>query len=216
MIQFFIFGSSFVYGVGGENGGFADILKQQLHGRLYGPDGLGEQCELFAFGKPGESLEFIRGMVEKELGLFGRDGSRTVVIVWAGDNNSKAIEEPDNIVSTPEEYRESMTTLLGTMKGNSDRVISVGGGYVDESKTNPKRNPFTGGRSYFTNANRGRYGQIRKEVCEELAIEYVELDVPEAEWIGSCLSADGLHPNDKGHRLIANRIWNVIEKELVT
>ena len=36
MIQIFFIGSSSIYGVGGESGGYADIVKQSLHKKMYG------------------------------------------------------------------------------------------------------------------------------------------------------------------------------------
>lgn len=49
MTQIFILGSSNAYGVGGKDGGWADILKQYLHNKMYGKYGIGEKHELFNF-----------------------------------------------------------------------------------------------------------------------------------------------------------------------
>jgi len=40
MKQIFIFGASIVYGVGGKQGGWADLLKKEFHSQIYFQQGL--------------------------------------------------------------------------------------------------------------------------------------------------------------------------------
>lgn len=213
MTQIFIIGSSSVYGVGAKHGGWADLIKQALHQKMYGADGIGEKYEIYNFGKSGAKIEFAKGLFPTLMKEYGRDGKK-ITIVSIGGNNSKAESEPTNYASTPEEYEAQMTELLDLLKQHSDAVIAVGSGFVDESKTNPKHNPLTGGKSYFTNERRKMFEQRWEKLCEQKGIEFVSVSLSEDEWQSDYLYEDGLHPNQKGHQYIADRVIEVLEKEL--
>lgn len=87
----------------------------------------------------------------------------------------------------------------------------IGTGSIDESKTQPKFNPLTDGKSYFSNARRALFEKILSEICTEIGITFIQTGIENNEWIENYLSSDGLHPNQEGHKLIADKIWSVIE-----
>ena len=111
MIQIFIVGSSSTYGVGGEKGGWADLIKQELHTRMYSENGIGQQYEIFNLGKSGAPIRFVLNTFPQQLKDYGRNGKR-MVIVSVGGNNIKSETEPDNFVSTLEEYSKEMSELF--------------------------------------------------------------------------------------------------------
>lgn len=130
------------------------------------------------------------------------------------DRNTKAEGTPDNFVSTIEEFSEEIAKLLNFLGDRCDHVVVVGSGYYDESKTNPKSNPLTGGKSYFKNARKRMFEARFKELAEDRSMPFVEVGVTEDEWKEKYLYEDGLHPNQKGYRLIAEKIFAVVEKWL--
>lgn len=213
MIQVFFIGSSSIYGVGGENGGYADLVKQAIHKKMFGPGGVGEKYEIYNFGKSGATTDFVLETFPNLLRQYGR-GGKTITIVNVGGNNAKAENEPDNFVSTIEEYSEQMTKLLDMLKECSTRVIAVGSGYYDESKTYPKPSPLTGGKSYFTNERSKKFQQRFKELCKERGITFIEVGVDEKAWIDKYVYIDGLHANSAGHELISQKILKELEAEL--
>ena len=210
MIQLYAFGSSSVYGVGAENGGWADLIKQRLHKQMFAPGGIGEKFEFYNFGKSGATINFVQNTYKEQLKNYGRD-CRKIALVSVGGNNSKAEDEPDNYVSTLEEYKAEMTNLLSEMKNVFDQVFFVGGGYVDESKTNPKPNPLTGGKSYFINERRALFKEILKNICNEIGIDYIGVEISKDEWIEKYVYEDGLHGNQKAHQLLADEIWKRLD-----
>lgn len=213
MKQVFIFGSSSVYGVGAEQGGWADLLKQRLHKKMYGADGVGEKYELYNFGYSGAGADFVTVAAREQLKFYRRSG-KVVAILSVGGNNSKAEDEPDNFVSTIEEYEQLMTYLLERMKEDVDEIIVVGSGTVDEAKTNPKPNPLTGGKSYFTNDRRIAFSHALMKLCQKQGVRFVDIDMKPDEWQKDYLYKDGLHPNQKGHEYIAAKVWPELEKLL--
>ena len=212
--QFFILGSSSTYGVGSSSAGWADLVKQYLHAKMYAEGGVGEKYEVYNFGKSGAKIDFIKGTFQQQLKDYGR-GQRTIVLVAIGGNNTKAEEEPGNFVSTPQEYKNEMRDVLTLLKNNSDGLIVVGSnGYVDEAKTNPKLNPLTGGRSYFTNARRQHFKEVLQSLCDGMDVPIVEPNISQGEWLAKYLYMDGLHPNQEGHQLIFEAIKPLLDKYL--
>lgn len=213
MTQIFILGSSSVYGVGASTAGWGDLIKQYIHNSMYKPGGNGETHEVYNMGKSGATIDFVQKNFLKWLEQYGRDGE-IICVVCVGGNNSKAEEEPDNFVSTPEEFTQEMTTLIEMLRTKSNGIIMVGNGWVDESKTNPKHNPLTGGKSYMTNERRQKFTDITKELCKKHGIPFIELELSEEEWLDKYIYQDGLHPNQDGHQMIFEAIKPELEKLL--
>lgn len=210
MKQIFILGSSGAYGVGSSIAGWGDLVKQHLHNKMYQKNGVGEKYEVYNFAKSGATIDFVLDNFPKLFDEYGRN-QETIAIVSVGGNNSKAENAPDNYVSTIEEYLEQMGKLLDLLKQKCNFVIFVGNWFVDESKTNPKSNPLTGGKSYFTNERRVGFSNKAAELCNKKDIQHIEIDVDMQEWIDSYLYEDGLHPNQAGHQLIFDAIQKKLE-----
>lgn len=202
-----------MYGVGADNQGWGDLIKSYIHGKIYGTDGAGETHEVFQFAKPGSTIEFIRSTCPWIVENYRRESAETTVLLAIGNNDAKASNEPTNYVCSTDEFRQKALELLTMLKREFDHVILVGNGYVDESKTSPKPSPFGDGRvSYFTNERRSLFNAITQEICDDLRIEYVKLDVDKDEWIKNYLSRDGLHPNQSGYDKVFEAIQPVLEK----
>ena len=176
---------------------------------MYSKLGTGERCELYNFAKPGEPISFVLDTYKYQFEKYKRNG-KVIILVSTGGNNSKAENEPDNFVSTPEQYHDEMFQLLTELKKNADAVMFVGTGTVDESKTQPKFNPLTGEKSYFSNARRALFEKILSQICMEIGITFIQTEIENKEWIEKYLSSDGLHPNQAGHQLIADKIWTFL------
>src|SRR5690606_31230815 len=101
--QVFIMGSSHAYGVGASEAGWADLMKRHLHDKMFSEGGIGEQYEVFNFAKSGETIAFVKDLAPQILEQYGR-GQKTIIIVSAGGNNTKAVDVHDNYVSTLTEY----------------------------------------------------------------------------------------------------------------
>ncbi|HEX3082577.1 MAG TPA: GDSL-type esterase/lipase family protein [Candidatus Saccharimonadia bacterium] len=201
MKQIFILGASSVYGVGGADGGWADMVKRYYHHRMFDEGGMGEKFEVYNFAKSGATIEFIEQTFPQQFKDYGR-GQEAAIFLSIGGNDAKAEGEPDRFVSTPEDFGEKAKRLLVSLKEAAGQVVVVSNGYVDEAKTNPKSNPLTGSRSYFTNERRQLFNQTTAGVCRELGIPFVGIVPDIAEWQEKYLYRDGLHPNQAGHELI--------------
>jgi lysophospholipase L1-like esterase len=210
MAQIICMGASTVYGVGGPNGGWADMLKLALHKQIYKETGSDEAHEVFIFAKSGVTTDFILNGCEQRIEDYKREGRKTVVILSIGLNNAKAVGAPDNYVSTPEDYATQIKQLLERLMSKADAVICVGFTPVDESKTTKKINPFTQQRSFFMNERINIFNDVFRQAAEDAgdAVQFLDLFnvAAELDWTNAYLSPDGLHPNDKGHRWICSQV----------
>ncbi|HEX9153630.1 MAG TPA: GDSL-type esterase/lipase family protein, partial [Candidatus Saccharimonadales bacterium] len=90
----------------------------------------------------------------------------------------------------------------------SNHLLVVGLTPVDESKTNPKSNPITGGSSYFSNDRIKVFEETMRGTCEAEGVPFIPMfsQVP-SDWQQNYLYSDGIHPNDAGHRWVYEQIW---------
>lgn len=213
MTQVFIFGASTAYGVGAESGGWGDLLKQSLHAKMYGKDGIGEKYEVYNFGYPGATIEFVSVSAIEQLKLYRRSG-KVVAVVQVGGNNIKAENEPDNFVSSIEEYEQIMSRLIEKLKDNVDELILLDIPPVDEAKTNPKPNPLTGGKSYFQNDRIILFNHALMKLCDKYGVRHIDLTVDPKEWVEKYVSVDGLHPGQAGYQYLFEKLSPEVEKLL--
>jgi lysophospholipase L1-like esterase len=213
MTQVFIFGASTAYGVGAESGGWGDLLKQSLHAKMYGEGGVGEKYEVYNFAQPGATIEFVLVTAIEQLKFYRRSGN-VIAAVLVGGNNIKAENEPDNFVSSIEEYEQIMSQLIEKLKDSVDELIMLDVPPVDEAKTNPKPNPLTGGKSYFQNDRIILFNHALMKLCDKYGVHHIDLTVDPKEWAAKHLSVDGLHPNQAGYRYIFEQLSPEVEKLL--
>jgi lysophospholipase L1-like esterase len=210
MKQVFIFGASTAYGVGAETAGWADLLKQSIHAKMYGSEGVGEKYEVYNFGYPGAAIEFVLVSAIEQLKFYRRSG-KVIAVVQVGGNNVKAQEEPDNYVSSLEEYEGLMSQLIEKLKENVDELIMLDIPPVDETKTNPKPNPLTGGKSYFKNDRIILFNHALMKLCDKYGLHHIDLTIDPKEWVATYVSRDGLHPSQAGYQVIFEKLLPEVE-----
>lgn len=205
-------GASGTYGVGGENGGWPEYLKQSIHLAQYGTQWAGEQHEIYNLGIPGHGVDEVGSRLANEVASRRRDMQPYVLsIICVGLNDSRALGQAENNVSTPDAYQEKMKNLLELSKQLCERTIALGFVPVDERRTCPKVQPVTGQRSFFTNARAELFENCMMQAARQAGVPGLPLfsDATACGWAEK-LSQDGLHPNDAGYRWIAERVFAAI------
>jgi len=213
MKSIFIFGASVVHGVGGTKGGWADKLKSSLHAQMYGPEGVGEVCDVFELGVPGTTIADIMQQFEPALHarLTKNIPEDTYIIFSAGTNDSKAVDKPQNYYSSVGDFAASVEAFIQVAKAYSTHIIGVGIFPVNEAKTTP----LAGTTVYFTNERIQSFDQALRRTCEQERVGFVSTfeRVPE-KWQTDFLFTDGLHPNNAGHEWLYNRVAAKLRKIL--
>lgn len=214
MKQFIILGASSVYGVGAENGGWGDLVKQYVHSKMYGAGGVGEKYEVFNFSKAGSTIEFVADTAPWIYQNYARSED-VMTLISVGGNDARAVDAPDNFICTPEDFRTKVTDLFEMLQKHSKHIVFVRNNYVDEAKTNPKSNPLKPGHvSYFTNERRFLFNDITKEVCASKGLAFIAPDVDKETWIQNYVWDDGLHPNQAGYQKILEALQPEVDKYL--
>ncbi len=214
MTQIFIFGASTAYGSGAELAGWGDLLKQSMLTKMYGKDGPGEKCEVYNFAQHGATIEFVLVAAPEQLKYYRKSG-KVVAVVQVGGNNIKAKGTPDGFVVSLEEYENLMSQLIERLRVGVDELVMLDALMpVDESKTNPEIDKTTGRKSYFTNDRIFLFNHALGKLCRKYKVHHIDLTTDPKEWVKDRVSADGLHPNQAGHRYIFDKVSPQIEKLL--
>ncbi len=205
MIQVFLLGDSFVYGVGAEDGGWGDLIKKYFHKKMYFFGGIGEKYEIYNFGKPGEGIDFIEKTFKQQLEQYGRDGE-IIAVISVGTNDIKAKDTPENFGMAISDFLNKLSEFVDFLVDKNIKVFLVGTGFFDETKSNPRISPITGIKSFFTNERQNDFLGGLEKLCEDKNISFVDIGIDEKEWKEKYLYIDGVHPNQEGHNFIAGKV----------
>ena len=196
MIRVLAFGDSITYGIGDSAGnGWAGILQREFSLR-------GQR--LYNLGIPGDtSADVLRRFGQESRARLCRAApeDRICVIFGVGANDAKGIGRPDNQLVKLPAFRKNLARLAALAKAVARDVVFVGLIPVDESKPMP-----LDGEHYFTNAAFERYNSALREHCRKEGAAFVDMFGGWRSRKYRKLLSDGLHPNSRGHALMAGSI----------
>jgi lysophospholipase L1-like esterase len=210
------FGTSTTARRSGVENVYADLLRKELPER-------GLSARVVNQGIPGNRTTDAIARFESDVRAWKPD----VVIVLFGLNDSavdvwKNATEPRVPI---ESYRNNLTTIVRTLKGDGAKPILVtpqpmhwteklkelyaGPPYHDKS-------PYSATDPLGFNATLANYVRVVREVAKSEEVALVDLHQQFMDYHGvegqhlSDLLLDGMHPNDKGHRMIADALLPMI------
>ncbi|TZF99098.1 SGNH/GDSL hydrolase family protein (plasmid) [Chryseobacterium panacisoli] len=200
------FGDSITYGeYDGVFGGWVDILKryalQQFH------EGNGDELILFNLGIGGETTEGLLKRIPHE--LSARNSADGNIVFLSYGANDLAVKEGAQIVD-PEKFKSNMSAAIAHAKEFSNEIYLVSilpfsekidGVVVSSGK---KR----------INEDVVIYNQMLKDLAAEHSLGYIDFYAAFLEDKEILLSADGVHPNEKGYGMMAEVAIPIIEKYL--
>jgi lysophospholipase L1-like esterase len=201
MDKILIFGDSISYGKWDSEGGWAARLRKYVD-QKYNIGKKGNK-QVYNLGIPGEVAERMVDRIECEMMPRLEDGKSTAVIFAIGVNDSC----PNNWMSgrqTPrDEFKTALSRMIEIAKSHQCTVVCVGLTPV---------NPDLPGALSFSNEAVQQYDGYILEVCAEHNIDklalfddFMALSFPK-------LLVDRAHPNDEGHRMIAERVIAFLEE----
>lgn len=205
MIYGLFFGDSITYGeYDGVFGGWVDILKryalQQFH------EGSNELI-LFNLGIGGETTEGLLKRMPHEMAARNSEEGNIIFIGYGA--NDLAIKNGSQLV-TSERFKDNMKTAVRHAKQYSSNIYLVSilpfSQKVDGTET------ATG--KLRINTDVLKYNQILKDIAAENALHYIDFYNAFVRDKEILLSADGVHPNEKGYGIMAETAIPIIEKYL--
>ncbi|MCS4300795.1 SGNH/GDSL hydrolase family protein [Chryseobacterium sp. BIGb0232] len=200
------FGDSITYGeYDGVFGGWVDILKRYALQKFH--EGNGDELILFNLGIGGETTEGLLKRMPVELRARNSADGNLVFISYGA--NDLAIKEGMQIVN-PEKFKYNIITAVQHAQEFSNDIYLVS--ILPISKNID--GVVVGSGKLRSNEEVITYNGILKNIAKEYSLTYIDFHSALFEDKEVLLSADGVHPNEKGYGMMAEIAIPIIEKYL--
>lgn len=200
------FGDSITYGeYDGVFGGWVDILKRYALQKFH--EGNGDELILFNLGIGGETTEGLLKRMPVELAARNSADGNLVFISYGA--NDLAIK--DGVYSVePDKFKENIKIAVQHAKQFSKDIYLVSILPIAQKIDGV----VVGSGKLRTNEEVIVYNQILKDIAVENSLSYIDFYNAVLDDKEILLSADGVHPNEKGYGIMAEIAIPIIEKYL--
>lgn len=206
MIYGLFFGDSITYGeYDGVFGGWVDILKRYALQKYN--EGSSNELILFNLGIGGETSEGLVKRIPHEMKARNSADGNIVFIGYGA--NDLAVKDGNQMVNQSQ-FKTNIETAIQAAKLYSDDIYLVS--ILPISEKIDSKISATG--KIRTNEDVLVYNQILKDFATENALTYIDFHSAFLENKEILLSKDGVHPNEKGYKMIAESALPIIEKYL--
>lgn len=209
MAKLFFVGDSITTGAWDEKGGWANRLIGQIMQETIKADFVenGFYCLPYNLGVSGDTVADILLRLENEVKsrLDPDNPDETVQLVFSiGVNDSVYMVKEDKPRFTDNEFRQNLDHLVTLSKEIAHQIAFVGLAPIDDDILNPI--PWAPEKAYAKEHVK-RFENIIDSVCIEHELPFLPLF---ENWISmpdyKSYLIDGVHPNSKGHELLAEQI----------
>ncbi|MCJ7932423.1 MAG: GDSL-type esterase/lipase family protein [Chryseobacterium sp.] len=198
------FGDSITYGeYDGVFGGWVDILKRYALQKFH--EGNGDELILFNLGIGGETTEGLLKRLPYELNARNSADGNLVFLGYGA--NDLAIKDGEYIVG-PEVFKNNIEAAVELAGPFSNEIYLVSILPVSQKIDGV----VVASGKVRTNAEVEAYNQILKDIASEHSLGYIDFYAAFFEDKEILLSADGVHPNEKGYGMMAEIAIPIIEK----
>ncbi|WP_185248396.1 SGNH/GDSL hydrolase family protein [Chryseobacterium bernardetii] len=200
------FGDSITYGeYDGVFGGWVDILKRYALQKFH--EGNGDELILFNLGIGGETTEGLLKRMPVELSARNSADGNLVFISYGA--NDLAIKEGVQIVN-PERFKHNIITAIQQAQQFSNDIYLVSILPIAKNIDGI----VVGSGKLRSNEEVLVYNEILKNIATAYSLSYIDFHSALLEDKDILLSADGVHPNEKGYGMMAEIAIPIIEKYL--
>lgn len=204
-----VFGDSITQGMWAIEGGWVELLRKHYDGLAIKDLKHNNQPEIFNLGVSGDTTRNLLARIELETKVRKWPGDPQIAVVAIGTNDD-LFQKGKQWVEPPE-FRANIQKIIDILTPLVKDILFVGNVAIDESLTTP----VFWDNIHYTNAELKKYEEIIKEVTKAQNISFVPIfDKFMTEQTKRNLLADGLHPNDEGHKLIARLVQPELDKLL--
>jgi lysophospholipase L1-like esterase len=203
--RIYCFGDSQTYGAWDSEGGWCDRLKCKVHALTLDPAN-DVKYQMFNLGIGGEHSRALLKRMKQELEARHRPDWQPVIIIGTGENDTRYTENGEPFVSI-DEYRSNLEALIAIAKEYTDKIILVG-----LTLTELSEQPFK--TSFFSHELLRKYDAVMTKVAQEHNVAKTDTITALEAAAEPAYYKDGVHLNDKGHEIVAELVWNDLEKLL--
>ena len=204
------FGDSITQGFFDKDGGWVNRLREYFDSIKIQNNDL-SQPTVFNMGISGDFTSSVLSRAENETKARKWPGEDFIFILAIGTNDT--LYRGDEYESTPKQYREELNKIYQILKKYSQKFLLVGLFPVVDRLVQPLPVSETG-KCYSTERMKS-FDETLRNFCKDNSLPYVDIwqkfeEHPDLEE----LLFDGVHPNDKGHKLIFETIRPELEEML--
>lgn len=193
-----VFGDSITQGFWDIDGGWVARLRKHYDELQISDLRNLDEPSIFNLGISGGSSDGLLKRFDNE--VRARDNNKQLAIIISIGVNDSHIPGKKQPYMTPEEYKNNLKELISRAKKYSSKIIFVGLVAVDEFQTTPV---FWIDISYTNERIKMFEDQMKKAATEEKVVFVPIFDKFKAKLdAGVSMLADGLHPNENGHKFI--------------
>lgn len=144
--------------------------------------------------------------------LARRDYSHVVVLFANNDCWLNANGRP---VLSPEQFGKNLRMIVSRIAANRQIPICCNLQPIDNEKFFATFEPY---RNFRRNTDldpctwQEKYSEMITVICQEAAVPLIDIRAPLLAELPYVMASDGVHPNDRGHELIANRILEMLSR----
>ena len=201
-----VFGDSITQGFWDIEGGWVSHIRKHYDQQMIdGTDN--DPPTIFNLGVSGNSSDDVLARFENETKVRASEELAFVIAIGVNDARTKAgINYSDT-----NRYKQNLSEVLKLAKQYSNKILFVGlTPCVDE-----RSNPVSWGDTGYTIERIKEFNDTLREFCEENKVPFVEVFEPFAKAEAETeLLPDSLHPNNEGHRLIADLVLPELQEML--
>lgn len=205
VMRVLVFGDSITYGAWDTEAGWVERLKRKAHKQTVESQGA-NKLQVINLGIGGDSSTKILKRMPAEIEARYSTSWPLVFVITFGANDERSI---DGKVETPiEQFEANVKEIIDIAKQHSDQILFLGIPPIGKPVVEFKGQEYSDERVK-------QYEQHMQSIVEESGLPFVPIR-PAFEQVGSddLYAYDHIHPNDKGHQLIANLVQPKLEKLL--
>lgn len=206
MTNCLFFGDSITYGeYDGILGGWVDDLKRFLHGRYYNENA--QEVNAFNLGIGGETTEGLLLRMENEIKPRISPDENLIFLFYGA--NDLAIRNNQEVIPL-QNFETNIFNAIEIAKKYTTEVFLISILPISEKIDGVT---VSSGKMR-TNKRIIEYNQILKQIADSQNIEFLDLHSLFTQSVEEFISKDGVHPNEKGYKIISEKVKPILEKYL--
>ena len=207
-----VFGDSIAQGFWSVDGGWVEKLRRHYDRLALEDLRNNKQPEIFNLGVSGDTTHNLLARLEPETKVRKWPEDPLIAVIAIGTNDD-LFENGEQRVQ-PREFRHNIQKVINILEPLVEKIMFVGSAACDEKLTTP----VFWANIHYSNEQMQKYEQIVEEESQKRAIRFVPIfeSFKAKMETGEKLLADGLHPNNEGHKLIFELVRPELDKLLNT
>lgn len=200
-----VFGDSITYGAWDTQAGWVERIKRIAHEKTIQSEGK-DKVQVINLGIGGDTSTKILKRMPGEIEARYSASWPFVFIITFGANDERSI---DGKIETPvEQFEANVKEIISLAKQHSDKILFLGIPPIGKPVVEFKGQEYSDERVK-------EYEQLLQTIVEDAGLPFVPIRPAfEQAGLGGLYAYDFIHPNDKGHQLIANTVQPKLQELL--